>query len=87
MISSRFISSLKNIRKPGTYKCSDKRYKICKTYLNETMNSQFQMVKFGKFAEKLTATQLMSSIISNVYRKRNIYWEKKEAIQRDLKLE
>ena len=30
------MSSFKNIRKPGTYKCSDKRYKICKTYLNET---------------------------------------------------
>ena len=36
LISSRFISSFKNIRKPGTYKCSDKRCKICQNYLNET---------------------------------------------------
>ena len=39
MISSRFISSFKNIRKPGTYKCSDKRCKICQNYLNETNKS------------------------------------------------
>ena len=32
----RFISNLKNISKPGTYKCSDKRCKICQNYLNET---------------------------------------------------
>ena len=25
-----------NIRKPGTYKCSDKRCKICQNYLNKT---------------------------------------------------
>ena len=36
LTSSRFISSFKNIRKPGTYKCSDKRCKICQNYLNET---------------------------------------------------
>ena len=36
LISSRFISSFKNIRKPGTYKCSDKRWKIYQNYLNET---------------------------------------------------
>ena len=32
----RFISNFKNINKPGTYKCSDKRCKICQNYLNET---------------------------------------------------
>ena len=36
MTSSIFISSFKNIRKPGTYKWSDKRCKICQSYLNET---------------------------------------------------
>ena len=37
LTSSRFISSFKkNIKKPGTYKCSGKRYKICQNYLNET---------------------------------------------------
>ena len=36
LASSRFISNLKHIRKPGTYKCSDKRCKICQIYLNET---------------------------------------------------
>ena len=36
MTFSKFISSFKNIRKPGTYKCSDKRCKICQNDLNET---------------------------------------------------
>ena len=36
LASSIFLSSFKNIRKPGTYKCSDKRWKICQNYLNET---------------------------------------------------
>ena len=36
MTSSRFISNFKSIRKPGTYKCNDKSYKICQKYLNET---------------------------------------------------
>ena len=36
LVSSRFISNFTNIRKPGTYKCSDKRCKICQNYLNET---------------------------------------------------
>ena len=35
LASSRFISNLKHIRKPGTYKCSDKRCKICQIYLNK----------------------------------------------------
>ena len=35
LTSSRFISNFKNIRKPGTYRCSDKRCKICQNYLNE----------------------------------------------------
>ena len=36
LTSSRFISSFKNIRKPGTYKRSYKRCKIFQNYLNET---------------------------------------------------
>ena len=36
LTSSRFISNFKNIKKPGTYKCSGKRCKICQNYLNET---------------------------------------------------
>ena len=36
LASSRFISNFKIIRKPGTYKCSDKPCKICQIYLNET---------------------------------------------------
>ena len=36
LASSRFISNFKNIRKPGTYKYSDKRCKICQKILNET---------------------------------------------------
>ena len=35
LTSSRFISNFKNIRKPGTYRCSDKRCKICQNCLNE----------------------------------------------------
>ena len=34
--SSRLISNFKNIRKLITYKCSDKRCRICENYLNET---------------------------------------------------
>ena len=33
---SNFTSNFKTIRKPETYKCSDKRCKICQNYLNET---------------------------------------------------
>ena len=29
LASSRFVSNLKNISKPGTYECSDKRCKVC----------------------------------------------------------
>ena len=36
LTSSRFISSFKNIRKPGTYKYSEKRFKTCQNYLGET---------------------------------------------------
>ena len=61
LTSSRFISNLKHIGKRGTYKCSDKRWKICQIYLNET--NKCQMVKYGKFAETLTVTQSMSYII------------------------
>ena len=35
LTSSRFISSCKSIGKPVTYKCSDKRWKLCQNYLNE----------------------------------------------------
>ena len=34
LTSSRLISSFKNIKKPGTYKHSDKRCKLCQNYLN-----------------------------------------------------
>ena len=60
LTSSRFIlSSSKNIRKQGTYNARDAKY--VKIISIKPINSQFQMVKFGKFAEKLTATQTMSS--------------------------
>ena len=36
LTSSRFILNLKNIRKPGTYNCNDKRCEICQNYLYET---------------------------------------------------
>ena len=36
LASSRFISNFKNIRKPGSYKWSDERFKICQNDLNET---------------------------------------------------
>ena len=36
MRSPRFISNFKNIREPGTYKCSDERCKVYQNYLNET---------------------------------------------------
>ena len=36
MASSRFISNFKNIRKRGTYTCSDKQCIICQIHLNET---------------------------------------------------
>ena len=54
------------------------------------INLQCQMAKFGKFAEKLTATQSMSSIIWNVKcvtKKKHILGKQKETIRRDLKLE
>ena len=41
LTSSRSISNFKNIRKPRTYKCSNKRCKICQNYLNKT--SKFTM--------------------------------------------
>ena len=36
MASSRFTSNFENIRKPRTYKCSDKRSQKYPNYLNET---------------------------------------------------
>ena len=36
LASFRFISNFKSIRKPGTYRCNDKRFKICEDYLNGT---------------------------------------------------
>ena len=54
------------------------------------INSQYQMIKFWKFAEKLTATQAMSYIILNVKyvsKKKHILRKEQETIQRDLKLE
>ena len=36
LASSKFTSNFKNIRKPETYECSNKRCKICQYYLNET---------------------------------------------------
>ena len=54
------------------------------------INSQCQIVRFGKFAEKLTATQLMLSIIRNVKcvtKNKHKLRKQKKAIQRDLKLE
>ena len=36
LASSRFTSNFRNIRKPGTNKCSDKRCKISQDYLNKT---------------------------------------------------
>ena len=41
LTSSRFISNFKNIKKPGTYKCSGKRCKICQNYLNGTNKFTF----------------------------------------------
>ena len=41
LTSSRFISSFKNIKKPGTYKCSGKRCKICQNCLNGTNKFTF----------------------------------------------
>ena len=38
LASPTFISSSTKIRKPGTYKCNDKRCKVCCIYLNETNN-------------------------------------------------
>ena len=63
LTSSRFISSFGNIRKPGSYKSSDKKCKICQNYLNENNKLTCQMVNFGKLTETLTATQSMLSII------------------------
>ena len=54
------------MRKPGTYKCSDRKCKICQNYLNETNKFNCQMVKFVEFAEKLTVSQSMSYIMWNV---------------------
>ena len=62
LTSSRFISSFGN-RKPGSYKSSDKKCKICQNYLNQNNKFTCQMVKFGKLTEKLTATQSMLFII------------------------
>ena len=45
MASSKFISNVKNIRKPETYKCNDKRCEVCQNYLNET--NEFKM-PFGQ---------------------------------------
>ena len=35
LTSPRFMSNFANIRKPGTYKWSDKTCKLCQNYLNE----------------------------------------------------
>ena len=39
-IYSGLISNLKSIRKPGNYKSSDKRCKICQNYLNKMSTGQ-----------------------------------------------
>ena len=36
LTSSKFMANFKNIRKSGTYKCSDKRFKTWRNYLNKT---------------------------------------------------
>ena len=57
LTSFRFISNFKNIRKPGTYKCSDKKGKICQNYLDETNKFTMSNGQIGKFMKKLTATE------------------------------
>ena len=54
LASSKFISNFKNTKKPGTYKCSDKRCKICQNYLNETNTFTMSNGQIWKSAEKLT---------------------------------
>ena len=57
LLSSGFISNFKNIRQPGTFKCNDKRCKICSDYSHETDTFTISNgLKFGKFPEKLTVT-------------------------------
>ena len=41
--SLRFISNFKNIRKPGTYQCSDERWKICQNDTNKFAMSNDQI--------------------------------------------
>ena len=51
--------------------------KYVKVIQMKPINSQCQIVKFGKIAAKLTTTQSISYIIWNVkcVAKRNMYWE------------
>ena len=65
--SSIFISNFKKIRKPGTYKCSNKNEKYVKIIQMKPINLQCLMVKFGKSAEKLTATLPQCHILSEMW--------------------
>ena len=90
LTSSRFISSLKNITKPGTYKCIEKRYKICLDYLNETNKFTMSNVQVWEIHSEIDC----HSVNVNYYLKCKMCYKKetyigkaKGEIRRDLKLE
>ena len=89
LTSSRFISSFKNIRKPGTYKRSYKRCKIFQNYLNET--NKFTMPN-GKVWEILReidchSVNVIYYLKCKMCNEKETLGKQKETIRRDLKLE
>ena len=90
LASSRFISNLKHIRKPGTYKCSDKRCKICQIYLNETnkftmSNGQVWEIRREIDCQSVNVIYYLKCKICN--EKETYIWKIIETIRIDLKLE
>ena len=68
MTSSKFISNVKNIRKPGTYKCNDKRCEVCQNYLNETNKSKMsfgQVWEIHREIESLNVTYYLKCEMCN----------------------
>ena len=81
LTSSRFISSFENIRKLGTYKCSDKRCKVCLIYLNKIMsNGQVREICRESDSQTVNVTYYLGCEMCN--KKKHILRK-----QRNLKLE
>ena len=88
LTSSRFISNFKNIRKPRTYKCSDKRCKTCQNYLNESNKFTMSNGQVWEICREIDINPVnVIYYVKCVTKNKHIFGEKKETIPKDSKLE